>query len=179
MIDAVAGSWSECATALTNSPATAVRFWLSVASSAQPRTATCDRYALAATADAARGAKRASAATDLQAFDRRVCDQFPVRMRSSLRQRCGISSDRTPTAFGASGESCPSSPVDRQRAASSSRRGGVSVLAHFGVFRRTHPASIHPFVEAEDRLFTTTFALECRPMDLPGRQRVGLPCSTS
>ena len=124
MIDAVAGSWSECATALTNSPATAVRFWLSVASSAQPRTATCDRYALAATADAARGAKRASAATDLQAFDRRVCDQFPVRMRSSLRQRCGISSDRTPTAFGASGESCPSSPVDRQRAASSSRRGG-------------------------------------------------------
>jgi hypothetical protein len=51
-------------------------------------------------------------------------------------------------------------------------------MVHFGFFRRTHLASIHPFNEAEDRLFTATFALECRPMDIPGRQHVGLLCST-
>ena len=41
----------------------------------------------------------------------------------------------------------------------------------------TH-ASIHPLDEAEDGLFTATFAPECSPMDLPGRLRVGPPCST-
>jgi hypothetical protein len=51
-------------------------------------------------------------------------------------------------------------------------------MGHFGFFRRTHLTSIHPFDEAEDSLFTGTFALECRPMDLPGRQRVGLRGST-
>jgi hypothetical protein len=30
---------------------------------------------------------------------------------------------------------------------------------HFCFFRRAHVASIHPFHEAENRLFTATFAL--------------------
>jgi len=51
-------------------------------------------------------------------------------------------------------------------------------MVHFGFFRRTHPASIHPFDTAEDRRFTATLAPQHRPMDVPGRLRVGLPCST-
>jgi hypothetical protein len=31
-------------------------------------------------------------------------------------------------------------------------------MVHFGFFRRTHPASIHPFDTAEDRRFTATLA---------------------
>lgn len=65
-----------------------------------------------------------------------------------------------------------------RRVISSPHPGGVSVMGHFRLFRRTHSASIHSFEAAEDRLFTATFALEYRPMDIPGRQRVGLPCST-
>jgi hypothetical protein len=71
---------------------------------------------------------------------RRVCKhstvesaaKIPMRLRSSLHQRCGISSDRPPTAVGALGEFCSSDPVDRQRAASSSPRGGVGVIVISG-----------------------------------------------
>ena len=48
----------------------------------------------------------------------------------------------------------------------------------FGPSAAHTPASIYPFDEAEDGLFNATSALECRPMDFPGRKHVGLPCST-
>jgi hypothetical protein len=93
---------------------------------------------------------------------------------TSYRHPSGI----RPSIQDAATRRLPSSQSGSDRASSSSPRGGVSVLAHFGYFRSTLPDSIHPFDKAEDRLFTATFASECRPMDLPGRQHVGLPCST-
>ena len=88
-------------------------------------------------------------------------------MRPSLRQRCRVHpsglrqrlvrpANLVRAARWIGSEQIPHRPEE-----------GLVSWRIFGFFRRTHPASIHPFGEAEDRLFTATFALECRPMDLP------------